>query len=75
MSVQLAEPPATQTPSPTSRAVEFDFDKKQSRPIPVAEAPASCARGLSCWVDLDSREPREVEAALRSLRASPLAIE
>lgn len=57
-------------------AVEFDFGARAERRIPAAQAPASCAAGKFCWVDLDAQaDPQAAAGVLRSLSVNDHAIE
>jgi magnesium transporter len=57
-------------------AVEFDFESKQSRVIAALDAATSCARGLSCWIDIDvaATSSAGAEVLLRSLGLDERAV-
>ncbi len=55
--------------------VELDFESRRERSIAIEEAGPACARGLSCWIDLDLDDPASAEHALRLLGINELAIE
>ena len=55
--------------------VELDFENRCERTIPIDEAGPACARGLSCWIDLDVGDAGTAERALRLLEVNDLAIE
>ncbi len=57
-------------------AVEFDFDSRVERSVPLADAPKSCAEGRFCWIDLDANTERtEAREALHSLGVDAATIE
>lgn len=58
--------------SPT--VIEFDFDTRQDRAIPLDEVRTACERGQSCWVDLDIADHTSAGAALAALGVHPMAI-
>ena len=60
--------------------VEFDFDARRERTIPLEELGAACAQGRFCWVDIDCSAADErdagasqVDACLKSLEVNDLA--
>ncbi|HUG68048.1 MAG TPA: magnesium transporter CorA family protein [Pirellulaceae bacterium] len=55
--------------------VEFDFETKRERQIPVEATRAACDRGLHCWIDLDLTDPSEAEGVLRHLGVNAVVIE
>ena len=55
--------------------VELDFENRCERTIRIEEAGPACARGLSCWIDLDVGDAGTAERALRLLEVNDLAIE
>jgi magnesium transporter len=55
--------------------VEIDFENRCERTIRIEEAGPACARGLSCWIDLDVGDAGTAERALRLLEVNDLAIE
>ncbi len=56
-------------------AVEFDFETKQERSIPVDAARVSCEQGRYCWIDVDVTDRAVAETALRELGVNAVAIE
>ena len=56
-------------------AIAFDFEKKQEREIPIAEAAAACADGKSCWIDIDVGDPAEAERLLAQIGVGARAID
>jgi magnesium transporter len=56
-------------------AVEFDFQAKTERAIPLERVVESCAGGRFCWIDVDAlADPGGAEAVLRSLGVNEYAI-
>ena len=41
-------------------AIEFDFETRTERAIPVEEASAACQRGLRCWIDVDASDRQKI---------------
>ncbi len=60
---------------PGISVVELDFERRRERSIAIEEALPACARGLSCWIDLDVGDPETTERVLRLLEVNELAIE
>lgn len=59
----------------TVTAIEFDFETRTERPIAIEEAGPACAQGRSCWIDLDTSDPRVAEQTLRLLHINEIAID
>lgn len=55
--------------------VEFDFENRRERTIPMEEARAACDKGLCCWIDVDLGDGRIAEKALRQMGVNDVAIE
>lgn len=55
--------------------VEFDFENRRERTIPIEEAGLAFDKGLSCWIDVDVTDPETAKRALRLLDINDLAIE
>ncbi len=55
--------------------VEFDFQNRKERVIPIEDARAACDKGLSCWVDIDADDCDDPGDAMRQFRIPEMAIE
>ncbi len=56
-------------------AVEFDFQTKQERTIPAEAVPSAFAKGLCCWMDVDTTDRAAAEAVLRELGVHSVVVE
>ena len=61
---------ATHTPT----VIEFDFENRRERAIPVEEARDACDNGLCCWIDVDVTQPQAAESVLHQFGVNPKAI-
>ena len=73
---RLSPPAASGPGAPAMRtAVEFDFEARQERPIPLEDASRACAEGRFCWIDLDADADRdEARDALLGLGVDAAAV-
>ena len=56
--------------------VEFDFETRQERSIPLDSAARACAEGRFCWIDLDAGNDRDAAGnVMRSLGVDEPSIE
>src|SRR4029077_5826593 len=58
--------------------VEFDFEARQERSIPLGAVASACADGKYCWIDLDLNadgDRGEAEALLRGLGVAGPTVE
>lgn len=55
--------------------VEFDFAQRRERTIEFAQVRDSCSQGLSCWIDIDSADPKRAEALLREFGIDVMVID
>ena len=55
--------------------IEFDFDTRRSRDIPIEQARDACAAGRSCWIDMDLSDPEYAESVLAEFGINRPAIE
>lgn len=55
--------------------IEFDFDNRRSRDIPIEQARDACAAGRSCWIDMDLSDPEYAESVLAEFGINRPAIE
>jgi magnesium transporter len=56
-------------------AIEFDFQTKVERTIPPEAVPSAFAKGLCCWMDVDSTDRAAAEAVLRELGVHSVVVE
>ncbi len=56
-------------------AVEFDFENRKERTIPVDDARAACDGGRSCWMDIFLGDPKQTESLLTQMGVNLVAIE
>lgn len=62
---------AAHEPSHMIEIIEFDFERRQERPITPGDLPAAMANGRYCWVDAEALSPEEAGTLFERLQLDP----